>query len=130
MVQDSLWGLSISLPNSSPLAQYFTIRLHQTLMLINESSQKLQPLEHLIHDFLINGRAFGDLGPFNYPPNHLIGHESLGEVKTPARTDITPHARATKFQSDVLKRVRDIDLAYPGSTFEKVLNHTVRMVNI
>ena len=37
------------------------------------------------------------------------------------RTDITPHARATKSQSDVLKRVRDLDSEYPGSTFEKVL---------
>ena len=78
-------------------------------------------LQKLIPDFLINGRAFSDLGPFNDPPNRLIGRESSGEVKTLARTDITPHARATKFQSDVLKRVRDLDSAYPGSTFEKVL---------
>ena len=42
-------------------------------------------------------------------------------MKTLARTDITPSAHATKFRSDVLKRVRDLDLAYPGSTFEKVL---------
>jgi hypothetical protein len=51
----------------------------------------------------------------------LIGRESLGEVKTLARTDITPDARAAKFQSDVFKRVRDLDSTYLGSTFEKVL---------
>jgi hypothetical protein len=78
-------------------------------------------LQKLIPDFLINGRAFCDLGPFNDPPNRLIGRESLGEVKTLARTDMTPDARAAHFHSDVLKRVRDLDLSYPGSTFEEVL---------
>ena len=51
----------------------------------------------------------------------LIGRETLGEVKTLARTDLTPDARAALFQSDVLKRVRDLDSTYPGSTFEEVL---------
>ena len=46
---------------------------------------------------------------------------SLGEVKTLARTDLTPDARAAQFQSDVLKQVRDLDLTYPGLTFEEVL---------
>jgi len=78
-------------------------------------------LQKLIPDFLINGRAFCDLGPFNDPPNRLIGRESLGEVKTLARTDMTPDARAAHFHSDVLKRVRDLDLSYPGSTFEEAL---------
>jgi hypothetical protein len=78
-------------------------------------------LQKLIPDFLINGHAFSDLGPFNDPQNRLIGRESLGEVKILARTDITPDARAAKFQSDVFKRVRDLDSTYLGSTFEKVL---------
>ena len=78
-------------------------------------------LQKIIPDFLINGRAFCDLGPFNDPPNRLIGRESLGEVRTLARTDITPDARAVQFQSDVLKRVQDLDSEYPGSTFEEVL---------
>ena len=58
--------------------------------------------------------------PHHDPPNRLIGRELLVEVKTLARTDITPNARAVQFQSDVSKRVRDLDFEYPGSTFEDV----------
>jgi hypothetical protein len=34
---------------------------------------------------------------------------------------MTPNARAQKFQSDVEKRVRDLDSKYPGSTFTQRL---------
>ena len=39
-----------------------------------------------------------------------------------ARQDLAPNARADQFQSDVKKRVRDLDAEFPGSTFERVLN--------
>ena len=39
-----------------------------------------------------------------------------------ARLDLAPDARAAQFQSDVEKRVRDLDAEFPGSTFERVLN--------
>ena len=39
-----------------------------------------------------------------------------------ARLDLAPDARAAQFQSDVEKRVRDLDAQFPGSTFERVLN--------
>ena len=79
-------------------------------------------LQKLIPDFIIDGRSFTDFGPFNDPPNRLIGRETLGEVKTLARLDLAPDARAAQFQSDVEKRVRDLDAEFPGSTFERVLN--------
>jgi hypothetical protein len=41
--------------------------------------------QKLIPDFLVDGRSFTDIGPFNDPPNRLIGRETLGEVKTLAR---------------------------------------------
>ena len=43
------------------------------------------------------------------------------EVKTLAALTMTPNARAQKFQSDVEKRVRDLDSKYPGSTFTQRL---------
>ena len=38
-----------------------------------------------------------------------------------AALTMTPNARAQKFQSDVEKRVRDLDSKYPGSTFTQRL---------
>jgi hypothetical protein len=79
-------------------------------------------LQKLTPDFLVDGRSFIDISPFNSPPNSLLGCETLGEVETVARLDLAPNARAAQFQSDVEKRVRDLDAQYPGSTFERVLN--------
>ena len=79
-------------------------------------------LQKLIPDFLVDGRSFTDIGIFNDPPNRLQGCQILGEVKTLARLDLAPDARAAQFQSDVEKRVRDLDTEFPGSTFERVLN--------
>jgi hypothetical protein len=86
------------------------------------SDDKKVTLQKLIPDFLVDGRSFTDISPFNSPPNRLLGCETLGEVKTLARLDLSPDARAAQFQSDVEKRVRDLDAQFPGSTFERVLN--------
>ena len=86
------------------------------------SDDKKVTLQKLIPDFLVDGRSFTDISPFNTPPNRLSGRETLGEVKTLARLDLAPDARAAQFQSDVEKRVRDLDAQFPGSTFERVLN--------
>ena len=51
----------------------------------------------MIPDFLVDGRSFTDIGPFNDPPNHLIDRETIGEVKTLARLDYAPDARAAQF---------------------------------
>ena len=76
----------------------------------------------MIPDFLVDGRSFTDIGPFNDPPNRLQGRQALSEVRTLARLDLAPDARAAQFQSDVERRVRDLDTEFPGSTFERVLN--------
>jgi hypothetical protein len=42
-------------------------------------------------------------------------------MKALTQTDITPHARHAKSKSDVIKRVQDLDSAYPaGSACETV----------
>jgi hypothetical protein len=56
-----------------------------------------------------------DISPFNSPPNRLLGCETLGEDKTLARLDLSPDARAAQFQSDVEKRVHNLDDDFPGS---------------
>ena len=72
------------------------------------SDDKKVTLQKLIPDFLVDGRSFTDISPFNTPPNRLSGRETLGEVKTLARLDLAPDARAAQFQSDVEKRVNDL----------------------
>ena len=76
-------------------------------------------LQKLIPDGLI-GRFDLD-APFDSPPNRLDGCETFVEVKTLAALTMTPNARAQKFQSDVEKRVHDLDSKYPGSTFTQRL---------
>ena len=49
------------------------------------------------------------------------GCETFVEVKTLAALSMTPNARAQKFQSDVEKRVHDLDSKYPGSSFSQRL---------
>jgi hypothetical protein len=77
-------------------------------------------LQKVIPDALLDARPYADLSPFNDPPNRLIGRETLGEVKTLARMDLTPNARADQFQSDIQRRTQELDSAFPGSTFEQV----------
>ena len=72
-------------------------------------------LQKLISDGLI-GRFDLD-APLDSPPNRLDGRETFVELKTLAALSMTPNARAQKFQSDVEKRVHDLDSKYPGSTF-------------
>ncbi len=43
------------------------------------------------------------------------------EVKALAALSMTPNTRAQNFQSDVEKRVHDLDPKYPGSTFTQRL---------
>ena len=66
-------------------------------------------LQKLIPDGLI-GRFDLD-APFDSPPNRHDGCETFLEVKTLAALSMTPNARALKFQSDVEKRVHDLDLS-------------------
>jgi hypothetical protein len=76
-------------------------------------------LQKLIPDGQI-GRIDID-APLDSPPNRLDGCETFVEVKKLAALSMTPNARAQKFQSDVEKRVHDLDSKYPGSTFTQRL---------
>ena len=75
----------------------------------------------MVFSLPVDGRSFTDISPFNRPPSRLLGRETLGEIKTLARLDLAPDARAAQFQPDIEKRVRDLDAQFPGSTFEREL---------
>ena len=85
-------------------------------------------LQKLIPDGLI-GRFDLD-APFDSPSNHLDGCETFVEVKTLAALTMNPNVRAQKFQSDVEKRVHDLDSKYPGSTSHKGSSLMARAVDI
>ena len=85
-------------------------------------------LQKLIPDGLI-GRFDLD-APFDSPPNRHDGCETFLEVKTLAALSMTPNARALKFQSDVEKRVHDLDLSILALPSLKGLSLMARTADI
>ena len=49
--------------------------------------------QKMIPDGIIDARGMGTLGPFDNPPNRLIGLETLVEMKTVARLSESNEAR-------------------------------------
>ena len=86
---------------------------------VTRTDDPVKNLQKLIPDGVVS--RFDLDVPFETPPNRLDGCETLVEVKTLAALTMTPNARAQKFQSDVEKRVHDLDSKYPGSTFSQRL---------
>ena len=86
---------------------------------LTRTDDSVKNLQKLIPDGVVS--RFDLDAPFESPPNRLDGCETLVEVKTLAALTMTPNARAQKFQSDVEKRVHDLDSKYPGSTFSQRL---------
>ena len=60
--------------------------------------------------------------PFAHPTNRIFGKNHLAEVKTFAgKGKGAPDASARTFQLDIVGRAKELDLEFPGSTFEKTL---------
>jgi len=77
--------------------------------------------QKMIPDGIIDARSMGTLGPYDHPPNRLVGLETLVEMKTVASLNESNEAREQRFLNDVLKRARTLDSKFPGSTFEQTL---------
>ena len=77
--------------------------------------------QKMIPDGIIDARGLGSLGPFDHPPNRLTGLETLVEMKTVASLNESNEARAQRFLNDILRRARNLDAEYPGSSFEQTL---------
>ena len=75
----------------------------------------------MIPDGIIDARGMGTLGPFDNPPNRLIGLETLVEMKTVARLSESNEARERRFLNDTLRRAQNLDVEFPGSSFEQTL---------
>ena len=77
--------------------------------------------QKMIPDGIIDARGMGTLGPFDNPPNRLIGLETLVEMKTVARLSESNEARERRFLNDTLRRAQNLDVEFPGSSFEQTL---------
>ena len=77
--------------------------------------------QKMIPDGIIDARGLGTLGPYDSPPNRLIGLETLVEMKTVASLSESNEARERRFLNDVLRRAQNLDAEFPGSSFEQTL---------
>ena len=87
---------------------------------VNETDR--ERLQGIIPDLLIDGRSLsngGDTGPFK--STIFDGRQTLGEMKTLSRRDISLPARALQIQKDIVDNARKLDETYPGSTVSEEL---------
>jgi len=78
-------------------------------------------LQKIIPDGIVMAENIAAPSPYEHPHNPLFGKQTLTDAKTLASHAKTPDQRADEFQREIANKVKELDIDYPGSTFEQTL---------
>jgi hypothetical protein len=92
-----------------------------SLLSESDEAEIEKQLQKIIPDGIVMAENIAAPSPYEHPHNPLFGKQTLTDAKTLASHAKTPDQRADEFQREIANKVKELDIDYPGSTFEQTL---------